>query len=153
MRQLLATLAVIFCLVGCQPAQPTAQPKTPAKQSPAPARSEREKAEMSPAGWPHTTKKHTGEFVHIAPDGTETALNLHDDTVALIENTLREGEPDEFSYSLQYLRHQDGKDFYELTYQDGTAMRTHSSYAYAGEEVELGEKGKHGQFKIRPLSP
>ncbi len=111
-------------------------------------------AEIAETGWPDTTRKYSCELVYIAPDGTEHALDLGNSTVATVSNTLAKGEPDEFSYKLQFLYHRNDQDFFELTYQTGpNHHKTGGPYGYAGQEVGLGAKGPHGHFVLRPVTP
>jgi hypothetical protein len=111
------------------------------------------RGEFSEAGWPHTTKKYSGEFVYVAPDGTEKVLSLGDNTVATISGKFNEGKDDEMAYELKYLRHRDGKDLYEITYQTGPHHHTTvGPFGYSGTETPIGNKGQHGKFILRPES-
>lgn len=112
------------------------------------------RAERSEGGWPHTTKNHGGEFVYVAPDGTEKVLSLGDETVATISGKLNEAQTNEIAYELRYIQHRAGKDYYEISYQTGPHRRTTvGPFGYAGKEMPIGNKGDHGTFMLRPASP
>lgn len=145
-----------YCvLLGCSSeTAPTAAPPAPSNPPPVSVADDRVKAEMLSEDGLETTRVHGGEFVYIAPDGSETVLTLGDNTVASISNTLHEGEPNEFSYKLQYLRHRDGKDLFEVTYQRGPNQHTTvGPFAYEGVETPIGNKGDFGSFLLRPEKP
>ena len=154
MRIRFAVIVLLLGIAGCGESTPDAgqAPATPGSETQKDADS-KSRAEMSEEGWPHTTKKHRGEFVYVAPDGTEKVLSLGDDTVATIAGKVNEGKVDEIAYELQFVRHRDGKDFYEITYQTGPHHRTTvGPFGYAGKEMPIGNKGDHGTFILRPES-
>ena len=152
MRLFLIYLAMVV-ITGCgQRIQETDQPSKMPNSQHEPTAPNR--AELSTEGWPKTTKKHTGEFVYIAPDGEEHALSLGDDTVATISSVVNQGTADEMAYTLQYIRHHNGLDFYEIAYQTGPYHRTTvGPFGYSGREMPIGNKGDYGSFMLRPVSP
>jgi hypothetical protein len=152
MRIVFSAGVVILVIAGCSQSTPDAGWAKGTSEAQEDANAEA-RAEFSEAGWPHTTRKHRGEFVYVAPDGTEKVLSLGDDTVATISGKLNEGKDDEIAYELQYLRHREGKDLYEITYQTGPGHHiTVGPFGYSGTETPIGNKGKHGKFILRPES-
>jgi hypothetical protein len=154
MRISIATIVALLGVAGCGQSTPevrrvSAQPGGQAERNVA----AEPRAEMSDVGWPYTTKKYSGEFVHVAADGTEHVQSLGGNTVATIQGKVQEGTANQMAYELQYVRHRDGKDLYVLKYQ--TSPHHHTTvgpFGYAGKEVPIGNKGKHGTFVLRPKS-
>ena len=154
MRVRFAEIVLFLGIAGCGETTPEAGQvsATPSSEAQKDADS-KSRAEMSERGWPHTTKKHRGEFVYVAPDGTEKVLSLGDETVARITGSVHAVKVDEIAYELQYVRHRDGKDFYQITYQTGSHHHTTvGPLGYAGKEMPIGNKGDHGTFILRPES-
>ena len=145
-------LFVVFTCAGCGDDPAISDSQTEKRNS-----QNKTTNETEAAGGPYTTKKHAGELVYVAPDGTEEIAHLGDDTIAHIKITFHEGQPDELKYELHYLRHRNGNDLYQLEYswKTGENVSRESEFGpvtYNGVDETTINALEHGKFVIRPKS-